>query len=107
MSSNPVCPSCHVVRLTWDDEQGQWYCSRQDIFLSDDELEPGDPIPSVEGWKMMPSGYYRWNCPGCGNENSSEFSMADIQFCGQCGNQFHVGYPEVHWSIRTDPDGNI
>lgn len=107
MSNDPVCPSCHVVKLIWDKEQGQWYCRRQDIFISDDELESADPIPSVEGWKMMPSGYLRWKCPACGDENQPNSPISDNEFCNQCGREFRVGYPEVRWSVRVDPDGEI
>lgn len=33
-----VCPNCHRTQLGWDDEVGQWYCTRCDMHFSDEDL---------------------------------------------------------------------
>jgi len=34
----PVCPYCHAHYLAWDDEVGQYYCSKCDMHFGDDDL---------------------------------------------------------------------
>jgi len=38
MNEKQVCPNCHTHYLEWDEEIGQWYCSKCDMNFSDEEL---------------------------------------------------------------------
>jgi hypothetical protein len=63
--------------------------------------------PNRNGFTIMPSGYHRWTCMFCGNENQGS-NNPGIEICQLCNVKSNiVDYSRQEWAIRTDEDGQI
>jgi hypothetical protein len=63
--------------------------------------------PNRNGYTLMPSGYHRWTCMFCGNENPGG-DTPGVETCGLCNVQSNIiSYSRQEWAIRTDEDGQI
>jgi len=56
--------------------------------------------PNRSGFTLMPSGYRRWTCMYCGNENAGG-EEPGIEHCSQCECASNiVDYNRREWSVR-------
>lgn len=80
---------CQSCGSTWDEVYA---------LVGYEHFVPGNIPTGVLGYTLMPSGFKRWKCPACHEENFG--SNKGWNLCNQCEKFFHVeNYDRELWSI--------